>query len=301
MSVESPYSVVDLPDDDLGQVYSSLVGIDTIKERLEKESESMLRPDLLEAWSMQQYKTAIPALSLMASRPPLFIFSGDVGTGKTALATSFGNRLARKTNTDVKLYALSLKARGSGIVGDMTNVLTTCFAELIQAAKAANKGKSKRAFIFHIDEADSLAQSREMKQMHHEDRAGVNALIRGIDDLAAAKCNCLVVMCTNRLDAIDPAIKRRAAAIFVFERPGVELIKQLLDTYLDKAGLKEKELSELAKKMAGTDHGYTYSDIMQRFIPSLVMDAYPDNPITYELALETLKRCPPTRPFVSEA
>src|SRR5258708_8208659 len=85
------------------------------------------------------------------------------------------------------------------------------------------KKKPTASAILLIDEADSLAQSREMAQMHHEDRAGVNALIRGIDDVANAKLACLVLMCTNRLGALDPAIRRRAAALFEFARPSQEL------------------------------------------------------------------------------
>jgi AAA+ superfamily predicted ATPase len=55
--------------------------------------------------------------------------------------------------------------------------------------------------------------------MHHEDRAGVNAFIRGIDQLAAAEVPAAVLMCTNRLKALDPAIQRRAAEVLVFSRP----------------------------------------------------------------------------------
>ena len=55
--------------------------------------------------------------------------------------------------------------------------------------------------------------------MHHEDRAGVNALIRGVDDLATGNLPAIVVMCTNRLEALDPAVRRRAAVTFAFSRP----------------------------------------------------------------------------------
>lgn len=67
-----------------------------------------------------------------------------------------------------------------------------------------------------IDEADALAQSRENAQMHHEDRAGVNAFIRGIDRIANQKLPAAVLMCTNRLKALDPAVQRRAAEVLTF-------------------------------------------------------------------------------------
>ena len=78
----------------------------------------------------------------------------------------------------------------------MTRLISDAFRHLHSVApkKPTNDKKPTAATVLLIDEADSLAQSREMVQMHHEDRAGVNALIRGIDDIAAAKLSCLIVM-----------------------------------------------------------------------------------------------------------
>ena len=70
-----------------------------------------------------------------------------------------------------------------------------------------------------IDEGDALAESRATEQMHHEDRAGVNVLIRGIDRLARERLPGLVVLCTNRVDSLDPAVMRRAAVHHQFQRP----------------------------------------------------------------------------------
>ena len=63
-------------------------------------------------------------------------------------------------------------------------------------------GTSRGAVILLVDEADAIAQSREAAQMHHEDRAGVNAFIRGIDRLANSKLPAAVIMCTNRIGAL---------------------------------------------------------------------------------------------------
>lgn len=55
-------------------------------------------------------------------------------------------------------------------------------------------GQARGAVILLVDEADALAQSRETAQMHHEDRAGLNAFIRGIDRIANAKLPAAVIM-----------------------------------------------------------------------------------------------------------
>lgn len=297
-------TVVTFPDPAFQRRYEALVGLDTTKERLEKEAEALLRPELLEKWSSEKHRTRLPALDLLLGRPPLFIFAGDVGTGKTELASTFGDRLARTTKMPVELFCLSLRARGSGAVGEMTRLISDAFRYLrSHAAKKSSSGRKTGSTILLIDEADALAQSRELAQMHHEDRAGVNALIRGIDDIAGDRLACLTIMCTNRLQALDPAVQRRAAAVFKFDRPGVELRQRLLSTYLDGAGLSVPEIKRIAEGLGeynGCPYGHTFSDITQRFIPSLVLAAYPSKGISLELALRVLAATPPTPPFSAE-
>jgi AAA+ superfamily predicted ATPase len=293
------------PEPDALERYGSLIGLDRIKERLEKEAEIMLRPDLVEKWSRDNHGCKLQALDLLQRRPPLFIFAGDVGTGKTELGMTFGDHLARSTKINVELFCLSLRARGTGAVGEMTKLISDAFRHLLKVChKAPTHGKkATAATILMIDEADSLAQSRELAQMHHEDRAGVNALIRGIDDMANAKLSCLIVMCTNRLSALDPAISRRAAALFEFARPTQELCKHLIETQLAGAGFSKAEFESLAHHLGETKtrgYGYTFSDITQRFVPSLILAAYPKGKITRQLALDVIADTAPTAPFKSQ-
>ena len=298
-------NVTTFPNPEILARYQNLVGLDHVKERLEKETEALLRPDLLEKWSKDHHGVRLPALDLLDRRPPLFVFAGDVGTGKTELAMTFGDRVARQTRMAVQLYSLSLRTRGSGAVGEMTRLITEAFSHLrAQTPKSAGPGrKPSGATILLIDEADALAQSREMAQMHHEDRAGVNALIRGIDDIANAKLPCLIVMCSNRLGALDPAILRRAAAIFEFQRPPQELREKLLSVHLHGSDLRHGDLVELASILGSSkkrDYGFTFSDITQRLIPTIVLSAYPSKKITRELAMHVASELSPTPPFRSE-
>jgi AAA+ superfamily predicted ATPase len=266
----------------------------------------LLRPDLLEKWSKEKHGGRLAALDLLCRRPPLFIFAGDVGTGKTELAMTFGDQLARTAHLSVELFPLSLRARGSGAVGEMTRLISEAFRHLkTHCPKSAGPGKKPSgAAILLIDEADALAQSRELAQMHHEDRAGVNALIRGIDDIAGAKLSCLTIMCSNRLNALDPAVRRRAAAIFEFTRPTLEFRQKLLTTQLAGADLSKADIDAIAKELGENGHrkfGHTFSDIAQRVIPSLVLAAYPTRKITRELALKVIEDTPPTPPFIAES
>lgn len=294
--------VHEFPDPVAARRFAGLVGLDRTKERLQREARLLLDPASLAAWSQKHHHGKIRIADFFSDRPPLFIFAGDVGTGKTALAETFGDAIAREAGIAVRLYALSLNARGTGAVGEMTTLISAAFSEVRDAArKAAGRGgKHRSGIILLIDEADALAQSRESAQMHHEDRAGVNALIRGVDDLATGSLPAIVVMCTNRLDAIDPAVRRRAAATFTFDRPNEAQRHSLLRPALEEVGFTERQIQTIVEHtgpISGRSYGHTYSDLTQRILPGLLLAAFPSQPISYDLAKEVIREHPPTPPF----
>jgi hypothetical protein len=293
--------VHEFPDSAAMRRYHGLVGVDEIKDRLLKESTILVDPTSLELWSKKHHGARLAILDNYARRPPLFIFHGDVGTGKTALAESFGDALARQTKLPAYLFSLSLTSRGTGAVGEMTTLVSGAFAQIRQRAKkSASSGRPNAVYILMIDEADALAQSRELAQMHHEDRAGVNAIIRGIDDIAENHLPVVVIMCTNRLSAIDPAVKRRAAADFHFERPNDERRRQIIAGALEGAGFKHDTISSLVRLTGpneGREYGHSYSDLTHRLLPALVLDAYPDRGLDGARAIEIASRILPTPKF----
>lgn len=294
--------IIDLPDPTLDRQYESLVGLDETKTALAKQATLLLNPTHLDEWSKQHHGKVIPAVERFRHRPPLIVFEGDVGTGKTSLAESFGSQIARGEKISMKVMHLSLTARGRGAVGEMTQLITKAFDAIVTEIgenKTGSGTKPGRAVILVIDEADALAQSREIEQMHHEDRAGVNALIQGIDRLTNRDQPVLVVMCTNRAGSIDPAVMRRAAARFTFSRPNEA---QRWQVFADHFGdvLGDEDLHKLVEVTGPTDqrsHGYTYSDLTQRLIPAMLLEAYPDKPVDDALAVEVISRIPPTEPF----
>lgn len=151
------------------------------------------------------------------------------------------------------------------------------------------------------DEADAIAQSREAGQMHHEDRAGVNAPIRGIDALTnERKLAVIVVLCTNRADAIDPAVRRRAAASFQFGRPADAQRQVMFTELFAEARFSAADIKKLVTATGPTaerPYGYAYSDIVTRLVPAATLAAYPGRPLTAAVVLDQITRHAPTKPF----
>jgi SpoVK/Ycf46/Vps4 family AAA+-type ATPase len=290
------------PDPEAKRRLASLVGIDDIKSLLHKGLSLTINPSSILDWSKKHHKKELFILKQFLTRPPLFILAGDVGVGKTAIAESIGDTVARSENINIYLYRMSLSSRGSGLVGEMTKLVTSAFNEVTAAASKfkSGSGKPKGACILFIDEADALVQSRGEDQMHHEDRAGVNAVIRGIDDIAAKGLPVAVIMCTNRLAAIDPAIQRRASEMITFSRPNeAQLAKIFSDAFLD-IGFTEKEIKKLVDEALPSKERptlYTFSDLTQRYLPRLILECFPDKSITFDLALSVLKKIIPTPSF----
>jgi len=298
--------VLEYPDPTAQERLAKLVGIDEIKQRVVTEATLLLDDHILEQWSTRHHGGIIRATVEVTQRTPLLVFAGDVGTGKTELAESFCDAVARTMRVDITLYPLSLSARGKGAVGEMTSLLTGAFSIVRDAALKGrdSHGRVRRVAVLLVDEGDALAQSRDLAQMHHEDRAGVNALIRGIDQLRSDRLPVLTVLCTNRPDALDPAILRRAAKVFRFGRPGDEQRLALLSQLLSGCDIEPPDLDKvvaLTGPRADRGYGATYSDIRQRLIPEAVLDAVArDVPVTSTRLIELAETFEPTRPFGTE-
>ncbi len=291
------------PDFEPQERLAALVGLEDHKRRLTNILALLVNTDGLEVWAKRYHPGAKSVVNAVMARPPLVVLAGDVGSGKSALAETIGDAVARQEKIDVTLFPLSLSTRGEGRVGEMTQLLSAAFEYTIDEAKKLKDSESERsrgAVILLVDEADALAQSREASQMHHEDRAGVNAFIRGVDRLGNGKLPAAVIMCTNRPRALDPAVRRRAAEILTFARPAEAQRREALAPALGELGFSARQIEAMVTATGPRedgDQGFTYSDIKQRLLPAIVLDAYPHQGVEPGLALETARRMLPTAPF----
>lgn len=295
-------SPVIYPDVGARERLSRLVGLDEHRDRLAKILGLLINPASLESWARRHHPGATGLLDTVLRRPPLVVLAGDVGSGKSELAETIGDHVARREKVSVTLFPMSLSTRGKGRVGEMTQLLSAAFDHTLEEARKLkdSNGGSRGAIILLVDEADAIAQSRETSQMHHEDRAGVNAFIRGIDRLANGKLPVAVIMCTNRLGALDPAVQRRAADILLFTRPDTTQRAAVLEPSLRELGLSEPQIAAVVNATGARQeggYGFTFSDLTQRLLPAIVLDAYPDSAVKPNQPIKIARAMVPTAPF----
>lgn len=268
-----------LPSEALAKREKTLLGFAARYERVHAQLRLLLNIGDLGDWNRKHHHGKLVICDLIAEQYPFVIFSGDVGTGKTAMAECIANRLvAEARSEDSILFKLSNRVRGGGMVGEMGTLIAEAFRKVIQSA-----GKHRRAILV-IDEGDSLGASRAQDHSHHEDKVAVNTVIQGIDDLRQYGGRIVVILCTNRLSALDPALRRRAAIIEAFKRPSDDERRQLFTMDLAGMGLAAAQIADLVAMTAarGGKPAWTYSDIRTRLYPAALAKAYPQEPLRFD-------------------
>jgi len=280
-----------LPDTRLAEQANRLVGFARRFDRMRQDLRLLMDYDGLRKWSEKYYRRQLPLLSALKDRYPLVIFHGDVGNGKTATAEAMCSALTKELKKEAMLFKLSTRVRGSGEVGEMSTLINRAFAIVVKTA-----GKARLAFLV-IDEGDSLASTRSTNQSHHEDKVGVNTLIQKIDEARRLEGRILIILCTNRYDALDPAIVRRASYIEPFPRPDEAERRELLNMDCEGLSIDTKVIDELVE-LTGP-HGphklsYTFSDIRTRLLPEALAQAYPARKIDHSDLVKAVSRVTPS-------
>ncbi len=268
--------------------FRRLAGIDDQKEALIAELSISMVPERLANWSKKHHKkSSSTLLDGYASRTPLIILQGDVGTGKTELATTVAAELIdRGVCTGAHVLKLTNQVRGEGLVGEMSGRLVKAF----QYAEAYATRLGPTPLLFVVDEADSIATSRAGSQMHHEDKVAVNTILQRLNNLRSVRPRPVVIFITNRLGDVDPAIARRAGLILRFDRPNAEARKAIFGSVLSDYGFSDQDLNKLTQASNQERPRYTASDIVDKILARALQTALrTDGPLTLELVQATME------------
>jgi len=272
------------PDKKAEEIFDSLIGIDKQKDELVSTLTSLFDKERIVKWQKQHHREGLAFVERVIAEMPLVILAGEVGCGKSALANSVGSPVAKQLKKRLTSFETPSDVRGSGRVGELSARVTSAF----QQAKAKVRGDELGLLI--IDEADDLATSRSQNQAHHEDRAGLNVLVKQIDSISREKVNLVVLLITNRVSVLDPAVMRRASLNLTFKRPNDEERRKVFEYLFRGTKLGNKELDKLVEASRRVAVPFSYSDLINRIAKQAVFKAvYLDKPFNPSIYLEVLK------------
>ena len=277
------------PDKKAEEVFGSLIGIEKLKDELVATVTFFFDRKKIESWMTRYHGNGLSFVDRVVSELPLVIFSGEVGCGKSALANSVGTPIAKQLGKRLTCFETPSNIRGSGRVGEISARVTSAFEQ----AKARVKGDGLGLLI--IDEADDLATSRSQNQAHHEDRAGLNVLVKQIDSINRENANLVVILITNRIVVLDPAVVRRASLHLVFKRPNDAERKKVFQYIFLGTEATDGDLDSLVGASRNEKIPFSYSDLIDQVAKRSVFRAVRENkPFSPELYLEVLNESNPT-------
>ena len=174
------------------------------------------------------------------------IFHGAPGTGKTLLARSIANEI------NAHLFCIN----GPDIVGTYSGETEANLRKVF--AEAALSPPS----LILIDEIDAIAPIRRMASTQSDSRS-VTQLLALLDGLRQAE-GVIVIGTTNRIEAIDPALRRagRFDREVHFGTPDPTAREHILRVKTREMPLTADAL-ELLPEIARLAHGYVGADLME--------------------------------------
>ncbi|VDO62531.1 unnamed protein product [Haemonchus placei] len=181
--------------------------------------------------------------------PKGVVFYGPPGTGKTLMARALANECS-KGGKKVAFFMRKGADCLSKWVGEAERQLRVLF----------DQAYAMRPSIIFFDEIDGLAPVRSSKQdqIHSSIVSTLLALMDGLD----SRGEVVVIGATNRLDTLDPALRRpgRFDRELKFSLPDANARKQILTIHTAKWGTSQPDESTLTWLADGTS-GYCGADL----------------------------------------
>ena len=243
---------VDISEEKISEIaYEDIGGLDEEVRKIREMVEiPMKHPEIFERLSVQ------PPKGVLLHGPP--------GTGKTLLAKAVANE------TDANFILLNGPEVMSKFYGESEKKIRDIFEEAEKTAPA----------IIFIDELDAIAPKREEVSGEVERRV-VSQILTMMDGLKS-RGKVIVIGATNRVNAIDPALRRpgrfdREIEVGVPDKKGRRIILGIHTRGMPLA--KNVNLDELA----GVTHGFVGADleslakeaamnVLRKLLPKMKLD-----------------------------
>ena len=216
-----------LPDDDWDERWDGIIVAPEVKSRLL----SFGLFCLTQRGSVSFVGLPVHGLALLAGPP---------GTGKTTLAHGLANKLAhalrdRGLAEEMMFAVVDPHAFPSELLGESQRSVSRLFNEVIP--ELAGHGLP---LIVLLDEVESLAVARARASFETNPvdvHRATDAVLAGLDLLAATNPNVLLVATTNQEEALDMAFLSRVDLREEFGLPDERIIAQVLRATLAEFGI----------------------------------------------------------------
>ncbi|MFH1327090.1 MAG: CDC48 family AAA ATPase [archaeon] len=196
--------------------------------------------------------------------PKGVLLHGPPGTGKTLLAKAVANE------TDANFVLLNGPEIMSKFYGESEKKIRTIFEEAEKAAPS----------IIFIDELDAIAPKREDVQGEVERRV-VSQLLTMMDGLQG-RGKVIVIGATNRVNAIDPALRRpgrfdREIEVGVPDKKGRRTILGIHTRGMPLKSVKIDEIAALTHGFVGADlealSKEAAMNVLRKYLPKMKLDS----------------------------
>jgi len=267
MDYERKFRGPEIPEDDTEKItLDDIGGYYQVKKELYELLEIQLKYSNL----MEQMKIP-PIRGILLYGPP--------GVGKTMMAKALAKTL------NVKLIMLS-----------GAEILYKGYEGAVNAVKEVfNRARENKPAILLLDELDAIAPRRE--NLKSEASKVVNQLLTEMDGIRSLK-EVVVIGTTNRIEDIDPALKRpgRFDRIIYMPLPNKEEREDILQKYIGKEECKEvhcDKIAEMTEGYSGADLAAIAREAKLKVLREIIKGNV-NRKLTYEDLVEALKIIKPS-------
>ncbi len=181
--------------------------------------------------------------------PRGILLFGPPGCGKTHITH------ALSAEANLPMFMLNISKVGSKYINETSKRLQAAFDNILEIAQTTGK-----PCLLFLDEIDSLAFNRT-DNTENEDIKQISTLLQAIDSVKSS--NVILIGATNKVNLLDPAIKRRFDSLTLVDLPDKEARIDFLKKFLNGLG-KGKELAKKDDELAIISNdlqGYSFDSI----------------------------------------
>ena len=206
---------------------------DTVEKYLETASRGSLRhdfrklPAVSKSFNPELSSASIPLNEIIEriqkrtelNKPSRLLFEGQPGGGKTQFSLYLASAIGKEA-----------------IIKKPSDLLSKWVGEAEQNINAMFRNAELSEAVLIIDEADALLSDRSMAQRSWE-LSQASEFLQGIQDFKG-----ILIACTNRVDSLDPAIRRRFHQKITFGTLEKNMIKKALNHLFPDVCFTKKDL-----------------------------------------------------------